>query len=93
MDLQRMNKQRDALLRIQERYKSSEHRKQNCDGPASKAATEPAVAGLNIYNMAGAFGCVALGLCVATVTAFAECAYRRRGRPDWRHTIYGDYLY
>jgi hypothetical protein len=72
-----MNKQRDALLRIQERYHTKNSAKLNCDASSSLPPTSP-VPALNIYNMAGVFGCVVFGLSVASVILFAEYVYRRR---------------
>ncbi len=72
-----MNKQRDALLRIQERYHTMNGAKQKCDA-ASLPPLAPPVPALNIYNMAGVFGCVVFGLSVASVILFAEYVCRRR---------------
>ncbi len=72
-----MNKQRDSLLTIQERYHSINRAKLNC-AAASSLPPVPPVPALNIFNMAGVFGCVVFGLSVASVILFAEYVYRRR---------------
>jgi hypothetical protein len=73
-----MNKHRDSLVRIQERYHSIKGPQKNCDAASLSLPPAPLVPALNIYNMTGVFACVVFGITVATVILFAEYIYRRR---------------